>query len=147
MRGISRAICCARPHLVLSNLGRDDAVVLIEHIREKIECAFGRDRAILCGNAWAVEGVVIAPFVDLRHPFSRDGLEIAILLDELLHASQNNLGIAHYWDLRQTVLPDLCRVDIDMDDLRIGREVNELAVTRSEKREPMAMSRSAFCTA
>lgn len=135
------------PHLVLSNLCGDDAVVLIEHIREKVERAFGRDRAILCGNAWAVEGVVIAPFVDLRHPFSRDGFEITILLDELLHARQNNLGIAHYRDLRQAILADLCRIDIDMDDLRIGREINELAVTRSEKREPMAMSRSAFCTA
>ena len=65
-----------------------------------------------------------------------------VLGDPLVEQFQHPFGGADDVVVGTDVLVDLRTVDIDLDDLRLAGKGGRVRATRSEKRQPTAMSRS-----
>ena len=106
------------PHLMLAHAGGDDRVALGELVQHPHRL-LGHDMLAVR----APEGVLLLPGFDLRVPSL--GVRRGELQDgrELVQAAEGLLHIGGDGQLDALVLVVLGCVDVDVDDLRVGREV------------------------
>ena len=113
----------ARPHLVLADLGADDAFGSRGEPVDRLHRRLRQDDFFRCA---VVQRELLAPVVDRVHP--RLGLGLGAGLAQLGdERGQHWLGVADDGHVDRLVLADLGGIDVDVDDLGLAREGRELA--------------------
>ena len=115
-----------RPHLMLANLGRNHAFMGVEFVRELFEHLLRRDAVGIVDEILGIERPALAPLEHGLDPFRASWLGLN-LVKPRVDSRDDALGIAHDGHLRIAHLADLGWVDIDVNDLRMRRELAELA--------------------
>ena len=118
------AVVLRGPHLVLADVGGDDRVALGRPVH-RLDHELGLDLAVLAGLV--DERVLLLPAAQLLPPGVEPGavgLQRPVLAGQL---RQHLLDVADDRDVGADVLGDLRRVDVDVDDLGVRRELGQLA--------------------
>ena len=118
------AVVLRRPHLVLADVGGDDRVALRRPVH-RLDHELRLDLAVLAGLV--AQRVLLLPGADLLPPGVEAGgvgLQRPVLAGQL---RQHQLDVADDRDVGADVLGDLRRVDVDVDELGVRRELGELA--------------------
>ena len=115
-----------RPHLVLAHAGHPDRL-RIRGMRQLLDHPLRSKRAV--GRLLVGERVFLDPRVDKPPPCGQIRLAVngVLAFDARHERAQHRLHIADDRHVGSAVLADLGRVDVDVDDLRMGRELGELA--------------------
>ncbi len=116
--GFLEAVVERGPHLVLADLACDDTLA-VQDVAEFLDDVLRAKVAVIA----VAEGVLRLPGADPTDPARR----ITALLHPLEDRLEDSFDVTHDRDIDDLVLPDLGRVDIDMDDRRVRREGLNLA--------------------
>ena len=138
-----------RPHLMLANLGRDHAFMGIELVGKRLEHLLRRDAVGIVDEILGIERPALAPFEHGLDPFRASWLGLN-LVESRVDGRDDALGIAHDGHLRVARLADLGRIDVDVNDLRMRRELAELArhairEARAHRNEEVALGHCHVC--
>ena len=114
-----------RPHLMLADVGGQDAVPVVGGLVKRLDEELRLDLAVR--RVVVAQRVLGAPVVDALPPAGEPGLiglERPVFGHQL---RQDPLRVAHDRDVGRDVLGDLGRIDVDVDELGPRRELRQLA--------------------